>query len=328
MSISKTRWNITADRITLYPFGQLFILGGALGLIFIGLITALHLLPGNQLPEYNTLLVLALLVSAGFILHGFTYIEFDRNTLRMRKVLFGFIPVLNVPFEKLYGIKLIQRVGAGAGIVYRLVYNADKYGKGITVSSGYGQKDKRAEDFSQTVIPAVHQFLDAAAPAAAPQPTVITEYEYFTWADDVFTVKVKKATNVIVGTCAIALGVYILYAGSDMGAIRQWGIGGACVVVGAIILGTLFTPINFNTRTRLIEKKAPSWAGGTQIPFDNIVDVHLVRHHRNGIYTHTAVSLKYQRAGSGKTGNLPIATLRDSRKIERLLAEINSIVKK
>lgn len=327
MSISKTRWNITADRITLHPFGQLFILGGVLAIIFIGLITAIHLLPGNQLPEFNSLLIFTLLICGGFILHGFTYIELDRNTMRLRKLLLGFIPVLNVPFEKLYGIKLIER--SGAGIVYRLVYNNDKYGKGITVSSGYGHKDKRAVAFSEEVIPAVHRFLDAAAPAAAPQPTVITEYEYFTWADDIFTVKVKKVANVILGLFIATLGGFVLYAGQDMGPIKQYLVGGIALVLGiAVVLGVLFMRIHFNTRTRVIEKKAPGWAGGGNIPFANIIDVHLVRHHTNGVYTHTAVSLKYEKPGSGKTGNMPITTVRDSRKIERLLAEIDSIVKR
>ncbi len=96
MSISKTRWKIESDRITIQPFGLQFILAGVLGVIFLGLFIVTKALGQTNFGS-ATIVIFLILVLGLFMLNGFTYIVFDRSAGTMTKLLFGFIPVTRTP---------------------------------------------------------------------------------------------------------------------------------------------------------------------------------------------------------------------------------------
>lgn len=323
MSISKTQWKIESDRITICPRGILFILASVLAVIFIGL----FLLGQKENAGYmRPLVVIMALVWLPFLLGGFTCVIFDRNAGRMKQMLFGFLPVRNVPFEKLYQVNMItQRPG---GFNFRIFTRANKYGRGTIISSHYSKDtDPNAVAFINEVIPLIHQYLDAVAPLES-ENTEITDYEYFTEGDGIYTLKVKKAGLVVFGILSLAIGIHECTPDAWMYYLNI--VGKLLVTIFPIALGVVFiaaayTRLTFNMGTRIIERKSPIGIGNRQFSFDSFVNFETVRKTYNGVYTGTDINMFFETTGK-KSNVLRVSTFRNTQQIERFMREIRSII--
>jgi hypothetical protein len=329
MSITKTRWKIESDRIVIQPFRFSFILSSALAVIFAGIIIAFR-----SIGEQNIVTVIpfaSLLFGALVLLFlgGFTYILFDRTNSKMKKMLFGFVPVRIVPFDKIHGVNIVtQRPG---GFTFRLFTKNNKFGRGIVISSGYGKDtDANAVAFSNEVVPLIHQYLDAADPLPQAKEEFITDYKYFTADGGVYTVKGNKPATFILGLALLALGIHECTPAAwlvDLNPIGKALMTGGPIVFGIICIAAAFTKITFNTGTRMIERKSPIRLGNYQYPFEHFVNFQTVRKSYNGIYSGTEVLMYFLKPGDNKEKTVLLSTFRNSQKIERFVQEIQSIMR-
>lgn len=323
MSISKTQWKIESDKITIRPHRLMFILAGVVALVFIALlIIGQKELSGQMTP----LMVVMALVWLPFLLGGFTYVEFDRNTGRMKQVLFGFLPIRNVPFEKLYQVNMVtQRAG---GFNFRIFTKANKYGRGTLISSAYGKNtDPNAVAFSNEVIPLIHQYLDAVAPLK-PENTAISGYEYFTEADGIYTLKAKKAGLLVFGVISLAVGIHECTPDAwipDLNILGKLLMTVFLIALGVVFIAAAYTRVTFNTHTLMIERKSPIRLGNRQFSFNSFVDFQTVRKTYNGVYSGTDINMFFDAAGK-KNEVLLVSTFRNTQQIERFMLEIRSII--
>ncbi|SFE59093.1 hypothetical protein SAMN05518672_10833 [Chitinophaga sp. CF118] len=323
MSISKTQWEIESDRVIIRPHRIVFILASVLAVVFIALFLLVQKeSPGHMVP----LVVVMALVWLPFVLGGFTYVIFDRNASRMKKMLFGFLPIRNVPFEKLYQVNIVTQ-GSG-GFNFRIYTKANKYGRGTMISSHYGKDtDPNAVAFSNEVIPLIHQYLDAVAPLK-PENTEITNYEYFTEADGIYTLKVKKAGLLVFGSIFLALGIHectpdawitdLNIAGKLLMTVFQ-------IALGVVFIAAAYTRLIFNTPSRIIERKSPIGIGNRQFSFDSFVNFQTVRKTYNGVYSGTDINMLFEATGK-KNNVLRASTFKNTQQIERFMLEIRKIL--
>ncbi|BAV04368.1 hypothetical protein SAMN05421788_11095 [Filimonas lacunae] len=331
MALTKTRWKIEPDRIVIHPNGLFFILGGLLALVYAGIFIAYRGI-GQQNPiGSGTFALFLALIVVVFIMGGFTYIEFNRNTSTMRKMWLGFIPVTSIAFEKLHAVNIVTK--SAGGYNYRIFSKSNKFGRGTAISSGYSKdSDKNAVAFSSEVIPLIHSYLDAADPLPAAQTTTITDYQYFTIEEGgLYKLKINKARVALLGLVFVAIG---MYAFTGAGFVKDLNpIGKALVTFGPVILGLLviaaaFTTVTFNTTTRTVERKSPIGINSMKLGFEQYINFQTVRKSYNGIYQGTDVILYFQKeAGSDKTKSLLLSTFRNTQKIERLMLEVESLLK-
>jgi hypothetical protein len=330
MSISKTRWKIEPDRIIIRPFGLYILLGGGLAVIFIGLFAAYKAV--NLSNEFSSVQFMAfMLVILGlFILSGFGYIVFDRNTNVMKQYLLGFIPFRTKSFDELEGVKVVNRTNGG--YTYRMFTKADKFGKGIIISSGYASpRDKNAAAFEEQVIPKIDEFLGAAQPAGVREEAVIiTDFKYFNYADGVYNMKVNRAGAFILGALLLAVGIHECTSAawlSDMNMIGKLLLCGCFILGGGALMASAFTTTTFNPGTRTLERKNPVGLGNAKHEFDHFVTFRTVRKSYNGVHTGTEVQMHFQRPGEDKQRAIALSSFRNTRKIDRFVEEIRSIMK-
>jgi hypothetical protein len=323
MSISKTQWKIESDRIIIRPHGIVFILASVLAVAFVGLfMLGQKESPGNM----GLLAVVMAFIWLLFVLGGFTYVIFDRNAGRMKQLLFGFLPIRNVPFEKLYQVSMVtQRAG---GFTFRIFTRENKYGRGTMISSRYGKDtDPNAVAFSNEVIPLIHQYLDAVAPLKS-ENTEITDYEYFTESDGIYTLKAKKAGLIVFGIIFLAIGIHECTPDAWM---TDLNIGGKLLMtvfqigLGVVFFAAAYTRLTFNTGSRIIERKSPIGIGNRQFSFDSFVNFQTVRKTYNGVYSGTDINMLFEVAGK-KNNVLRASTFKNTKQIERFMLEIGSII--
>lgn len=301
----------------------MFILSGVLAVILIALV----IIGQKESPDvFRPLALVIAIVWLPFVLFGFTYVVFDRNSGCMKRVLFGFLPIRNLPFGKLYQVNVVtQRTG---GFNFRIFTKANKYGRGITISSAYGKDtDPNAIAFSQEVIPLIHQYLDVVAPLK-PENTEIASYEYFTEANGIYTLKSNKAGRIVFGMISLAIGIHECTPGAW---IPDLNIGGKLLVtilpiaLGILFIAAAYTRITFNTRTLIIERKSPIRLGNRQFSFGSFVDFQTVRKSYNGVYAGTDVNMLFN--ADGKKGDvLLVSSFQKTQQIERFMLEIRTII--
>lgn len=329
MLITKTRWTIEPQRIVIRPFGLFFILGGVLAAIFIAIFFAFNGI-GQQSPIGSAPFVLfLLLILVAFILGGFTYILFDRTSGKMQKMLFGFIPVKTIPFDQLHGVNTVTQ--AAGGFNYRIFTRTDKFGKGTVISCGYSKDtDRNAVAFNNEVVPLIHQFLDAVAPLPAEKEVYISDYTYFTEADGVYTLKTSKVGGLVLGVPLLLVGIHECTPAAWLTNVTTFGKLAVCIfpiAMGLIFIAAAFTTISFNTRTRMVARKSPIRLNNQEHPFEHYVNFQSVRKTYNGIYTGTDVVMYFHKPGDKNAKGLLISSFRNSRKIERLMQEVASIMR-
>jgi hypothetical protein len=327
-SLSKTRWKLEANRITVYPYGLYYILTIVLAVIFAAILFVFtkyeNASIASSLP-FALILLLAVVIFWG--LAG-TSVEFDNDQGVMRKKLMGFIPVTTLPFNKILGINVVSNIGQGYN--YRLFKKDDRYGKGILVSSAYGKNDDpNAIAFVNEVIPLIHDYLNQHDTLSSTKADPVTDYRYFTQESGSFTIKKNKIAALILGLLMFAVGIHEFTPGAWMNDLNL--LGKACVFIFFVMGGPLiiiggFTTVTFDPAARTIQRKSPVGIGSKTWNFQDFVTVQTIRRSINFIYSGTDIQMHFQRPENNKPEAIVVKTFRRSRSIDRFVRELYQIM--
>jgi len=327
--LMKTRWSIERDRITIYPYGWYFVISVIIAVLFIGFTIAVYMLePYSMGTAMPILLPLFLVMIVLFFAGGYTNIVFDNNNFTMTKRWMGVVPVVTKSFDQLHGVNVMKQTTGGFN--FRIYPRDNKFGKGVAISSYYS-KDTHPNciAFTTEVIPLIHKYLDMNSPLPV-QQEIITEYQYFTESNGVYTYKQRKIGMVIFLIACLALGIhectpyaYSLYK-SD--ALRIAMI--VCpFLFGAIFLNGMFMKITFDTKSKMVEKSSPARIGNLKMPFAYFQNFHMIRKTTNGAYSGTEVHMIFYEPGAKNTKSMMIRQVQNTKKIDRLVEEIKSIMR-
>ncbi|WP_343673037.1 hypothetical protein [Chitinophaga sp.] len=325
----KTRWSIESDRITIYPYGWYFVLSVILALIFIGFFIAIAVLEPHSFGTATPFLIPLLLFSLVlFFASGYTHVVFDNNNFKMTKRWLGFVPVVTKSFDQLHGVNVMRQ--ATGGFNFRIYPRDDKFGKGVAISSYYSKETHpNCVAFTNEVIPLIHRYLDMNSPLPE-QKEIITAYQYFTESNGIYTYKQRNITFVIFFIACLALGIhectpyaFSLYKGD---AVRIAMIAGP-FLFAAIFLNGMFMKIIFDTKNRMVEKSSPARFGNLKMPFEYFQNFHMIRKTTNGAYSGTEVHMIFHEPGAKNTKSIMIRQVQNTKKIDRLVEEIKSIMR-
>lgn len=325
----KTRWSVESDRITISPYGWYFVASAIMAILFIGFTIAVYILEpysfGKVIP---IVLPFFLVMIALFFASGYTKIVFDNNNFTMTKRWMGVVPVVTKSFDQLHGVNVMRQ--STGGFNFRIYPRNDRFGKGWAISSYYN-KDTHPNcvAFTTEVIPLIHKYLDMNSPLPV-QQEIITEYLYFKESNGLYTYKQRQVTFVILLVACLALGIheltpyaFSLYKGD---AFRIAMIAGP-FLFALIFLNAMFMTITFDTKNRIVEKKSPARIGNLKMPFEYFQNFHMIRKTTNGAYAGTEVHMIFHEPGAKNTKSMMIRQVQNTKKIDRLVEEIKSIMR-
>lgn len=328
-SLSKTRWKLEPEQVTIYPYGLSYILGTILAVVFIVLFLVYSNFLHSSIQELLFLIIPIVLFVAFFFGFAGTSIEFDNRTGMMRKKFMGFIPVVSQPFSRLHGINIVTDMAGSYR--YRLFKKDDRYGKGILVSCGYSKNDDpNAVAFVNEVAETVHRYLDMHdAPIDYVAPQIIS-YKYFDQVDGQYRLKKNKIGSIIVGLALFAVGIHELTPFAWMARDLSLGwiffmaftfIGGPAIIIAGL------TNIIIDPGAKVIERVSPIGLGNKTYAFSDFNGLQTVRKSTNFIYSGTEVRLYFLKPNSTKEDVLALQSFYSTRKVEKFIEEVNSLIK-
>lgn len=324
-ALTKTRWKIEPDRVTVYPYGTFYILAAVLAVLFSGILF-LYMKYQNttmteSLPFVFSLLILVVL----FWSFATTYIEFDNTRGQARKMVMGFLPTATVPFSKLQGIDAVSNMAGSYS--YRLFEKNDRYGKGIVVSTGYTKNDDpNAVAFVSEAVPIIHRYLNQHGSPADSTSEPVTSYQFFDEKNGVYNLKNKKAGAILFGLFFIGLGVWLFNAPANS-AIMMALMTLLMFFLAFVFINAAFTTITFDPADQTIRRTGLLKFLNKQYPFSAFAGVQTVRHSVNLIYTRTSVNMYFEIPGKNKQDVITVASLRRSKNIDRFVRELYQIMK-
>jgi hypothetical protein len=327
-SLSKTRWRIEPDRITIYPYGLSYILAAVLAIIFAaGYLVFVYYLHNTMASSMPLLIVLTVVILL-FVGWAGTAIEFDISSGIMRKQLFGFLPIKSIPFSRIYGISPVDNT-MGA-YKYRVFKKEDRYGKGILVSCAYGKADdQNAIAFVEEVITPIHRHLEAHDTPEDFKPVEIREYKFFDVQGSSYILKRKRVGSIVLGVALLSIGIHELTPDAWLG--HGYAIGRICFLLfmligGPAIILAAFTEVRLDKSSRLLTRTSPIGLGNKSFSFNDFNGVQTVRKSTNLIYSGTDVQVYFLKPGADKEDVIVLQSFFSTRKVERFITEINSII--
>jgi hypothetical protein len=326
-SLSKTRWTIEPDRVTIYPYGVFYIFTIVIGVLFTGLLLLYVNYQSTAVSESLPFVLLLLFIVVMFWGFAATQIEFDNSKGRMRKLLMGFIPVNNVPFSNLQGINAVSNTVGSYN--YRLFKKDARYGSGIVVSSGYTKNDDpNAIAFVEEAVPIIHSFLDLHDSPADYIEEPITSYRFFNQQGNVYTIKNKKTGARIFGLLFLALGIFLLTLETN-GILSKIFIVAATLFVALIFFNAAFTTITIDTFAQTVERTGVAKFLNRKYSFASFAGIQTLRRSINFVYAGTDVNMYFNVPDKNdKQELLAIISLKKSSDIERFIQELNLIMAK
>lgn len=325
----KTRWTIESDKITIFPYGWYFVISVILAVLFIAFTLAVYIMEPYSFTSAMTILAPFFLVMLVlFFASGYTNIVFDNNNFKMTKRWMGFVPVVTKSFDQLHGVNVMKQ--STGGFNFRIYPRNDKFGKGVAISCYYN-KDSHPNciAFTSEVIPLIHRYLDMNSPLPE-QKEIITAYQYFTESNGIYTYKQRKIGMVILFLACLALGIhectpfaYSLYKSDAFRIAMMVGP----FLFAAIFLNALFMKIIFDTKNRIVEKSSPARWGNLKMPFEYFQNFHMIRKTTNGAYSGTEIHMIFHEPGAKNTKSMMIRQVQNTKKIDRLVEEIKSIMR-
>ncbi|RFM32037.1 hypothetical protein [Chitinophaga silvisoli] len=327
--LMKTRWTVESDRITIYPYGWYFVVSVILAVLLIGFTIAVYIMEPYSFAHTMTILTpFFVAFLALFFANGYTHIVFDNTSFTMTKKWLGIIPVVTKSFDQLHGINVMRQ--STGGFNFRMYPKDNKFGKGIALSSYY-TKDSHPNcvAFTSEVIPLIHKYLDMSSPLTE-QKEIITEYQYFTESNGIYTYKQRRVGMIIFAIACLALGIHEMtpyaYFQDKNDLVRFLFIVGP-LLFALIFLNAMFMTITFDTKNRMVEKKSPARLGNLKMPFEYFQNFHMIRKTTNGAYSGTEVHMIFHEPGAKNTKSMMIRQVQNTRKIDRLIDEIKSIMR-
>jgi len=327
-SLSKTRWRITPNQITIYPYGLSYILAAVMAVIFASgyLVYVFYL--QSPLSSSAPLLITLLAVLVLFVGWAGTSVEFDVSSGVMRKKLFGLIPVSSIPFSHIYGINPVSNMMGG--YKYCFFKKENRYGKGLLVSCSYGKNDDpNAIAFFDEVITPIHRLLEAYDGPEDFKPQVIEEYRFFKVEGESYIIKKNKIANVFFGLILLGIGIHELTPYAWLG--EGLSLGRICFFLFTFIGGPAIalaglTQVTLKRNSRLLTRKNPMGLGNKTYSFDDFIGVQTVRKSTNFIYTGTDVQMYFIKPQTDKQEVIVLQSFFRPKNIERFITELNSII--
>jgi len=327
-SLANTRWKIEQERITIYPYGLSYILAAVLAVIFAaGYFYYVQYLQ-NSADTSITLLLVLIAVIICFVAWAGTCIEFDLTAGKMRKKLFGFLPIINIPFSEIYGITPVTNIAGTYN--YKVFKKNNRYGKGIQLSSQYGKKNEHyAIAFVEEVINPIHRNLEAHDGPEDFKPIAINSYQFFDAQGGTYTIKKNKIGSIILGVILLSFGIHELTPAAWLD--QDLSIGRICLLLFTILGGPAiilagFTTVTLDKNSRLLSRSNPLGLGNKTFSFDDFNGIQTVRKSMNFIYSGTDVQVYFLKAGAQKEDVIVLQNFFSTKKVERFIAEVNSII--
>jgi hypothetical protein len=323
-ALTKTRWKIEPDRVTVYPYGTFYILAAVLAMLFSGILFLYmkyqNITVTESLPVVFFLLILVVL----FWSFAATYVEFDNTRGQARKMIMGFLPTATISFAKLQGIDAVSNMAGSYS--YRLFQRDDRYGKGIVVSTGYTKNDDpNAIAFVSEAVPIIHGFLDQHGSPLDSQADPITSYKFFNEKNGVYNLKNKRAGAILFGLFFIGLGVWLFNAPANS-AIMMAVMTLLMFFLGFVFINAAFTTVTFDPVNQTITRNGLLKFLHKQYHFGAFAGVQTVRHTINLIYTRTSVNMYFEVPGKNKQDVITVASLRRSKNIDRFVRELYAVM--
>jgi hypothetical protein len=326
-SLSKTRWKIEPNSVTIYPYGVFYIFTIVIAILFSGLLLLFINYQNTTISESLPFVLLLLLIVVIFWGFAFTQIEFDNSQGRMRKLLMGFIPVAKIPFSKLQGINAVSNMAGSYN--YRLYRKDAKFGNGIVVSCGYTKNDDpNAIAFVEEAVPLIHSYLDMHDLPGDYIAEPITSFRFFEQTGNTYTIKNKRIGAIIFGLIFLAIGLYLLTLETN-GTLSKVIIVAVTVFLGLIFFNAAFTTITFNIAAQTVERTGLVKFLNREYHFGAFAGIQTLRRSINFVYAGTDINMYFDVVGrEGKQDLFTIISLKKSSDIERFIQELNQIMER
>lgn len=319
----KTQWTIETDQITLFP-NRRYIFAGIIVLILVivlGIYAKAELL-NNTRTLINYLLIFGLAALAPFGL-ALNKIAFDMIDKTMLVKLFGFITIKRIDFKEIAAISPVT-LDTGS-YSYQVFKKSDRHGKGIRISSHYSKtNDKNAEALVNEVFPILERHLsDQAVPEVV---TPVTSFDHYVVEDGVYMVKGIKGAKIFMGLLGggfVVLGLYLIVTiGNSGNVIGTY----ATFVLGLFLLLGITKTVSLNVNNRTVVKSLFLGLKKTEYSFDDFQEFHVLRKTTNFVYSGTEVGLVMKERNSDKFFVVGLVSFRNTKKIERFMAETAKIL--
>ena len=324
-SITKTRWAIEPDRVTVYPYGLSFILAAVLAVLYAGLFFVFISYANMGFTVTIPVVAFFVFILLLFWLQGYTHVTFDNRTQQMRKYLFGFIPVKTIPLAKLHAINPVSNLAGSYN--YRAFSTDNKYGKGTIVSCRYTKADDpNAIAFVELAIPAIYAFLPEEEDGISETSALITDYRYFSGANGIYTMKNKKIGALILGGFLIFWAVWIVFTGamSDTGA--RYLVILILLGMGLVFVNAAYTKVIIDTNNQTLQRTGPTGWGNKVYNLHDFTGFQTIRQTMNFIYSGTEVQMYFAAREANKEDVIMLQNFRSSGQIERFLQEMYQIM--
>ncbi|AMR34005.1 hypothetical protein A0256_22420 [Mucilaginibacter sp. PAMC 26640] len=324
-SLSKTRWLIEPNSVSIYPYGVFYIFTIVIAILFTGLLLVYIKYQNTTISESLPFVLLLLLIIALFWGFAATQIEFDNSKGRMRKLLMGFIPVTTLPFSKLQGINAVSNMAGSYN--YRLFKKDARYGNGIVVSAGYTKNDdQNAVAFVDEAVYVIHGFLDLHDSEADSISEPITSYRFFNQEGHLYTIKNKKMGALFFGLLLLVIGFFLMRIETN-GVLSKIVIVAATLFLALIFFNAAYTTITFDKVAQTVERTGVAKFLNRKYNFGAFAGIQTLRRSLNFVYLGTDVNMYFDVPDKiGKQEFLTIISIKKSADIERFIQELNQVI--
>ncbi|WP_166334282.1 hypothetical protein [Sphingobacterium chungjuense] len=321
----QTRWEITPDRIVLYPQRTFSMIAIFLLIMGIGLFVLLY----NQDENLKSLWPIALIWLLFTIFFGASArncIVFDNQSGTLYHKWLGVLTTRSIPFNELHSINVVSQSGLG-GYSYKLFRKKARYGRGIAVSSGYSKaNDENALAFVTEVIPKIHAFFDQHDKLSNPEIVPLTSLRYFRQDGDQYVVRGAKLSHVLYGLLFITMSIWIALGVPE----KTIGIHIAQVFVLLLVVvfvNSVFIKFIFDPQQRTLKRTALFSYMNKEYSFEHFLGVQAVRHTTNMIYTGTSVHLHFVDVSkNNKAIELEVASYYRVKNVDRFIQEFHQVM--
>ena len=325
-SLTKTRWKIEPSRVVIFPYGAFYIFVPIMAVLGAGLLFLYTHYQNVAVAEFLPLVLLILLIVILMWGAANTYIEFDNRQGRMRKMLFGFIPTVTIPFAELQGINVVSQINTGS-YNYNVFRKDARHGKGVVVSSAYTRNDDpNAIAFVNEAVPAIHGYLDLYDRPEDFVQKPITSYKYFEQEGSAYKVKNRKVGSIILGLLFFGVGIWLFSVPADSVLAILLCIA-LFFLFGLVFINAAFTQLIFDPQAQTVKRTGLFRFLNKQYDFADFTGIQTIRHTMNLIYVRTSINLYFEVPGkNGKQNALTVASLYRGRSVDRFIEEFYQIM--
>ncbi|WP_412466526.1 hypothetical protein [Pedobacter sp. KLB.chiD] len=324
--MAKTKWIIGPDTLTIYPKGNLRIIG----IIFFVFFAAFIFFLSKSMERYSTGFTngyygILLLIPLMLIFVAETKVLFYGSSRVLYKRI-AFLPIGSIPFDDIASVEPYEI--SGSGFNYKLFRNSNRHGRGLSVSAGYSKAtEANLIAFQQEVLPKIDELVFANAPIIPKQ--TIYDFRFFKEEGDVYLLRDNKIGSFIVGLIFIGATVTILFSPdflSTEGSFQKILITYFPALIGLALLFAASSNIRFDKNQSKIIRSTFAGRFKKEYSFDDLIRFQVIRKTTNFIYSGTEVRAEIFVPAKNKTITLNLKSFIGTKKIERFLDEANTIL--